>query len=98
MTARHGAARDGPVQNGAARHGPARQGTGTDSRPEVGARPGRGPQAVAGTTALVLTGIVSVQLGAGLATRLFHELPPAAVTEQAGGQDPGGGGGGQAQP
>ena len=80
MTARHGAARDGPVQNGAARHGPARQGTGTDSRPEVGARPGRGPQAVAGPTALVLTGIVSVQLGAGLATRLFHELPPAAVT------------------
>ncbi len=85
MTARHGAARHGPVQNGAARHGPARHGparqeTGTDSRPETGARPGRGPQAVAGPTVLVLTGIVSVQLGAGLATRLFHELAPAAVT------------------
>ena len=35
---------------------------------------------MAGPAALVLTGIVSVQLGAGLATRLFHELPPAAVT------------------
>jgi inner membrane transporter RhtA len=29
---------------------------------------------------MVLTGIVSVQLGAGLATRLFTELPAAAVT------------------
>jgi inner membrane transporter RhtA len=36
--------------------------------------------AVAGPAALVLTGIVSVQVGAGLAARLFHELPPAAVT------------------
>jgi inner membrane transporter RhtA len=35
---------------------------------------------VAGPAALVLTGIVSVQLGAGLADRLFTELPPAAVT------------------
>jgi inner membrane transporter RhtA len=80
VTARHGAARHGALQNGAARHGAARRGSGPDSRPEVGARPGRGPQAVAGPTALVLAGIVSVQLGAGLATRLFHELPPAAVT------------------
>ena len=39
------------------------------------ARPGAATPA-----ALVFTGIVSVQLGAGLATRLFHELPPAAVT------------------
>jgi inner membrane transporter RhtA len=29
---------------------------------------------------LVLTGIVSVQVGAGLAARLFTEVPPAAVT------------------
>ena len=80
MTARHGAARRGPGQSGAARHESARPGTGTDGRPEAGARPGRRPQAVAGPTALVLIGIVSVQVGAGLATRLFHELPPAAVT------------------
>ena len=33
-----------------------------------------------GPAALVLTGIVSVQLGAGLATRLFHQLAPATVT------------------
>ena len=31
-------------------------------------------------SALVLTGIVSVQLGAGLATRLFGQVAPAAVT------------------
>jgi inner membrane transporter RhtA len=31
-------------------------------------------------SALVLTGIVSVQLGAGLATRLFSQAAPAAVT------------------
>ena len=29
---------------------------------------------------LVLTGIVSVQVGAGLAARLFSQVPPAAVT------------------
>jgi inner membrane transporter RhtA len=39
-----------------------------------------GPAGPAGPAILVLTGIVSVQLGAGLATRLFTELPPAAVT------------------
>ena len=33
-----------------------------------------------GPAALVLTGIVSVQLGAGLAIRLFHQLAPATVT------------------
>ena len=38
---------------------------------------GRG---LARPAALVLTGIVSVQLGAGLAIRLFHESPAAAVT------------------
>ncbi len=31
-------------------------------------------------SALVLTGIISVQLGAGLATRLFSQAAPAAVT------------------
>jgi inner membrane transporter RhtA len=31
-------------------------------------------------SALVLTGIVSVQIGAGLAARLFTQIPPAAVT------------------
>jgi inner membrane transporter RhtA len=35
---------------------------------------------MAGPATLVLVGIVSVQLGAGLATRLFTELPAAAVT------------------
>ena len=61
-----------------ARHGADRlAGTGG---PAAAGRPGRGPQAVAGPAALVATGIVSVQVGAGLATRLFHQLPPAAVT------------------
>ncbi len=31
-------------------------------------------------SALVLTGVVSVQVGAGLAARLFTQVPPAAVT------------------
>jgi inner membrane transporter RhtA len=31
-------------------------------------------------SALVLTGIVSVQVGAGVAARLFNQIPPAAVT------------------
>src|SRR5882724_6819907 len=30
--------------------------------------------------AMVLSGIVSVQAGAGIAARLFYEIPPAAVT------------------
>jgi len=30
--------------------------------------------------AMVLSGIVSVQVGAGIAAKLFHEIPPAAVT------------------
>jgi inner membrane transporter RhtA len=61
-----------------ARHGAGRlAGTGG---PAAAGRPGRGPHAVAGPAALVATGIVSVQVGAGLATRLFHQLPPAAVT------------------
>jgi len=42
-----------------------------------------GPGAVLGhlpPSLLVFTGIVSVQVGAGLAARLFTQLPPAAVT------------------
>ena len=31
-------------------------------------------------SALVLTGIISVQVGAGFAARLFTQIPPAAVT------------------
>lgn len=37
-------------------------------------------RATAGSAALVLSGIVSTQVGAGLATRLFHQVPAAAVT------------------
>ncbi|HWG11889.1 MAG TPA: EamA family transporter [Streptosporangiaceae bacterium] len=37
-------------------------------------------RAVAGSAALVLSGIVSTQIGAGLAARLFHQAPAAAVT------------------
>jgi len=44
------------------------------------AAPGTGRAGHAGPAVLVLTGIVSVQLGAGLATRLFSDLPAAAVT------------------
>ena len=43
-------------------------------------RPGLSSRAVAGSAALVLSGIVSTQLGAGLAARLFHQAPAAAVT------------------
>ncbi len=39
---------------------------------------GRGGLAL--PAAMVLSGIVSVQLGAGIADKLFHEIPPAAVT------------------
>ncbi|MFI5065897.1 MAG: EamA family transporter [Streptosporangiales bacterium] len=42
-----------------------------------------GPAGLLGTVppaALVLTGVVSVQVGAGLAARLFSQVPPAAVT------------------
>ncbi|HEY0719115.1 MAG TPA: EamA family transporter [Streptosporangiaceae bacterium] len=35
---------------------------------------------MAGSAALVLSGIVSTQIGAGLAARLFHQAPAAAVT------------------
>ena len=40
-------------------------------------RPGLSSRAVAGSAALVLTGIVSTQVGAGLATRLF---PGSAIS------------------
>jgi inner membrane transporter RhtA len=42
--------------------------------------PGRAPWAAVPPSALVMTGIFSVQLGAGLAARLFAQVPPAAVT------------------
>ncbi|HEX4256183.1 MAG TPA: EamA family transporter [Streptosporangiaceae bacterium] len=47
---------------------------------EPAAAPGLGSRATAGSAALVLSGIVSTQVGAGLATRLFHQVPAAAVT------------------
>jgi inner membrane transporter RhtA len=40
--------------------------------------PGRSGLAL--SAAMVLSGIVSVQAGAGIAAKLFHEIPPAAVT------------------
>jgi inner membrane transporter RhtA len=43
-------------------------------------RTGRSSRATAASAALVLSGIVSTQVGAGLATRLFHQVPAAAVT------------------
>jgi inner membrane transporter RhtA len=44
------------------------------------AGPGLSSRAVAGSAALVLSGIVSTQVGAGLAAQLFHQAPAAAVT------------------
>jgi inner membrane transporter RhtA len=52
----------------------------TGEPPAAGGLTGGRRSALAGPAALVLTGIVSVQLGAGLATRLFTEVPAAAVT------------------
>ncbi len=48
----------------------------------TGAQPGRagGPLAALPPSALVFAGIISVQVGAGLAGRLFSQVPPAAVT------------------
>lgn len=43
-------------------------------------RAGLSPRAVAGSAALVMSGIVSTQVGAGLAARLFHQAPAASVT------------------
>jgi len=40
----------------------------------------RGRAQLALPAAMVLSGIVSVQVGAGIAAKLFHEIPPAAVT------------------
>ena len=42
--------------------------------------PRRAPWTAVPPSALVLTGIFSVQFGAGLAARLFAQIPPAAVT------------------
>jgi inner membrane transporter RhtA len=47
---------------------------------EPDVRSGLSSRATAGSAALVLSGIVSTQLGAGLAARLFHQAPAAAVT------------------
>ena len=47
---------------------------------EPAAAPGLSSRATAGSAALVLSGIISTQVGAGLATRLFHQVPAAAVT------------------
>ena len=49
----------------------------TQSRP-VGVRDSR--SRIALPAAMIFTGIVSVQFGAGLADRLFGQIPPAAVT------------------
>ena len=47
--------------------------------PAAGPTGGRTPLAL--PAALVLTGAVSVQAGAGIAARLFDQVPPAGVTE-----------------
>jgi inner membrane transporter RhtA len=47
---------------------------------EPDVRAGRSARATAGSAALVLSGIVSTQAGAALATKLFHQVPAAAVT------------------
>jgi inner membrane transporter RhtA len=49
-------------------------------RPAAGARGRRVPLAAVPASALVLTGVFSVQFGAGLAARLFTQIAPAAVT------------------
>jgi threonine/homoserine efflux transporter RhtA len=54
------------VRSGMARPGMAQSGI---------AQPG-----IALPAAMILTGIVSVQFGAGLADKLFGTIPPAAVT------------------
>src|SRR5215813_3013454 len=43
-------------------------------------RDGRASWTAVPASALVLTGVFSVQFGAGLAARLFAQIPPAAVT------------------
>jgi inner membrane transporter RhtA len=52
--------------------------TGPEGQPAAGHR--RAPWAAVPPSALVVTGIFSVQFGAGLAARLFAQVPPAAVT------------------
>jgi inner membrane transporter RhtA len=52
--------------------------SGSRGQPAAGDR--RAPWTAVPPSALVLTGIFSVQFGAGLAARLFAQLPPAAVT------------------
>src|SRR4029450_1157322 len=53
-----------------------------DTAPGAGAAPAARPALLRSVppSALVFTGIVSVQVGAGVAARLFTQIPPAAVT------------------
>src|ERR1700722_7158487 len=60
-----------------------------EHQPRASGRPdaaGPGPHGPAGRgqlawpAAMVLSGIISVQAGAGIADKLFSEIPPAAVT------------------
>jgi inner membrane transporter RhtA len=63
-----------------ARDPDARGSQGSGGSRDSRARAGISSRATAGSAALVLGGIVSTQIGAGLAARLFHQAPPAAVT------------------
>ena len=67
--ARPGPGPAGTVPAGGERRGAERRGAGH-----------RGPLDRVPPAALVLTGVFSVQFGAGLAAQLFTEIPPAAVT------------------
>jgi inner membrane transporter RhtA len=58
--------------------GPAASGSGAASGEAPGGRAGWTPTVL--PAGLVLAGAVSVQTGAGIAARLFSQLPPAAVT------------------
>ncbi len=61
-----------------------RKGTGASGRPDAAGPQGRGGagrdrSGLVLPAAMILCGIVSVQAGAGIADKLFHEVPPAAV-------------------
>ncbi|MBO0808082.1 MAG: hypothetical protein J2P32_07250, partial [Actinobacteria bacterium] len=68
----------GLIRQAAVRDGPPR---GPDERGPDG-RPGGPRQAAARipASALVLTGVISLQLGAGFAAKLFTQVPATAVT------------------
>ena len=65
-----------PQQSKAQDHGPA-AGSGGD---RAGRAARRAPWTAVPPSALVLTGVFSVQIGAGLAAKLFTQIAPAAVT------------------